>query len=80
MMFHEMSRKHTKVEYATSEGREQSPERARKVQQARKNARFNLDDRIRLELSCEGEWREAVEAHQTMIQEATLSIGVTPVG
>jgi isoleucyl-tRNA synthetase len=45
----------------------------RKVQQARKNARFNLDDRIRLELACSGEWKEAVEAHKDMIQEATLT-------
>jgi isoleucyl-tRNA synthetase len=49
----------------------------RKIQQARKNARFNLDDRIVLELACGGEWREAVEAHRSMIQEATLAKGLS---
>jgi isoleucyl-tRNA synthetase len=45
----------------------------RKIQQARKNARFNLDDRIRLELACSADLKDAVEAHKAMIQEATLS-------
>ena len=45
----------------------------RKVQQARKNARFQLDDRIRLEISCSGDWKQAVETHREMICGDTLS-------
>jgi isoleucyl-tRNA synthetase len=45
----------------------------RKVQAARKAADFVLDDRIRLELHCTGELREAAQAHQKMIQEETLA-------
>jgi len=44
----------------------------RKIQAARKNADFILDDRIRLELYCEGAMREAVESYQEMIQKETL--------
>jgi len=46
----------------------------RKVQQARKNADFVLDDRIRLELSCANELAEAVRAHQNMVQRETLAM------
>jgi isoleucyl-tRNA synthetase len=45
----------------------------RAVQKARKNAKFNLDDRIRLELACAGEWLDAARAHEAMIRESTLS-------
>jgi isoleucyl-tRNA synthetase len=44
----------------------------RKIQAARKAADFVLDDRISLELHCSGAVREAVEAHQEMIQRETL--------
>ena len=43
------------------------------MQQARKNADFVLDDRIRLELSCANELAEAVRAHQAMVQRETLA-------
>lgn len=46
----------------------------RKVQAARKSADFNLDDRIRLELSCTGAIAEAVAAYQTMVQKETLTL------
>jgi isoleucyl-tRNA synthetase len=45
----------------------------RKVQQARKNADFLLDDRIRLELGCAGDLAEAVQAHRDLIQRETLA-------
>jgi isoleucyl-tRNA synthetase len=45
----------------------------RKVQQARKNADFMLDDRIRLELGCPGDLAEAVNVHREMIQNETLA-------
>ncbi len=45
----------------------------RKVQQARKNADFLLDDRIRLELGCPGDLAEAVQAHRALIQRETLA-------
>jgi isoleucyl-tRNA synthetase len=45
----------------------------RKIQQARKAADFNLDDRIALELSVTGALRTAAEAHQQMIQDETLA-------
>lgn len=45
----------------------------RKIQQARKNARFNLDDRIALELDCSGGLREAAEAHREMISSEALA-------
>jgi isoleucyl-tRNA synthetase len=45
----------------------------RKIQQARKNADFNLDDRIRLELSCDAEIRDAVEAHRERVVNETLA-------
>ncbi|MCM2279845.1 MAG: isoleucine--tRNA ligase [Oligoflexia bacterium] len=46
----------------------------RKIQQARKNADFNLDDRIALELGCEGALRDAAEAHREMISSETLAL------
>jgi isoleucyl-tRNA synthetase len=46
----------------------------RKIQAARKNADFILDDRIRVELHCTGAIREAVESHQEMLQKETLCI------
>ncbi len=45
----------------------------RRVQQARKNAKFNLDDRIALELHCTGALRAAAEKHQKMISGETLA-------
>ncbi|MFL5815837.1 MAG: isoleucine--tRNA ligase [Bdellovibrionia bacterium] len=45
----------------------------RKVQQARKAADFNLDDRIALEISATGALKTAVETHQQMIQDETLA-------
>ena len=45
----------------------------RKVQQARKNADFILDDRIRLELGCPGDLAEAVKVHREMVQRETLA-------
>lgn len=44
----------------------------RKIQAARKSADFILDDRIRLEMHCNGSLREAVETHQKLIQGETL--------
>jgi isoleucyl-tRNA synthetase len=44
----------------------------RKIQAARKSADFILDDRIRLELYCDGSIREAVEIYQEMIKKETL--------
>ena len=44
----------------------------RKVQQARKNAGFKLNDRIRLELSVEGILKESVLAHRQMIESEAL--------
>jgi isoleucyl-tRNA synthetase len=56
----------------------------RKVQAARKNADFNLDDRIALEVHCDGELKAAAEAHRSMISEETLaksfSISASPSG
>ena len=60
----------------------------RKIQQARKNADFQLDDRIRLELSCSTEeLASAVRAHQDMICKESLarefalhSTGAQPTG
>lgn len=45
----------------------------RKIQQARKAADFNLDDRIALEISATGALRTAAETHQQMIQDETLA-------
>jgi isoleucyl-tRNA synthetase len=45
----------------------------RKVQQARKNAKFNLDDRIVLNLHCTGEYLEAIEHHQALLCGETLA-------
>jgi isoleucyl-tRNA synthetase len=46
----------------------------RKVQAARKNADFIIDDRIRLELGCSGDLAEAAKAYQQMIQQETLTL------
>lgn len=67
------------IEVDPTVGREQqleglAREVIRKVQQARKNADFILDDRIRLELNCPGELGEAVKFHQAMIQHETLAV------
>jgi isoleucyl-tRNA synthetase len=43
----------------------------RKVQAARKTADFILDDRINLELSCQGALSEAAKEHQAMISRET---------
>ncbi len=45
----------------------------RKIQAARKSADFILDDRISLELYCEGELKDAVEHHLEMIKNETLT-------
>ncbi|AKU90803.1 isoleucine--tRNA ligase [Vulgatibacter incomptus] len=48
----------------------------RNVQAARKSADFLLDDRIRVELRCDGLLRQAIEAHQEMIAAETLSVSL----
>lgn len=45
----------------------------RKIQAARKSADFQMDDRIVLELACEGAMLDAVNAHKDMIQTETLT-------
>ncbi|HAG92243.1 MAG TPA: isoleucine--tRNA ligase, partial [Bdellovibrionales bacterium] len=45
----------------------------RKIQVARKTADFQMDDRIRLEISCGAQVLEAVQAHKDMIVKETLS-------
>lgn len=45
----------------------------RKVQAARKSADFQMDDRIQLEIACDGALREAVEHHRDMILGETLT-------
>lgn len=45
----------------------------RKVQQARKNADFKLDDKIVLEISCDGALSAAVVAHQSTLVAETLT-------
>ena len=45
----------------------------RKIQQARKNADFQLDDRISLELCCAGDLKSAVTAHLALLQSETLT-------
>jgi isoleucyl-tRNA synthetase len=45
----------------------------RKIQQARKNADFQLDDRISLELHCDGDLKSAVETHLKLLQSETLT-------
>lgn len=45
----------------------------RKIQAARKAADFQMDDRIRLEIACDGAVREAIEAHRDMILGETLT-------
>ena len=56
----------------------------RKVQQARKAADFQLDDRISLELFADGALARAARTHETMICEETLaskfSFTSTPIG
>lgn len=59
----------------------------RKIQAARKSADFRLDDKIELEISCEGELLDALNAHRervisdTLTQKLTLvSFGVEPHG
>ncbi|MBU6376737.1 MAG: isoleucine--tRNA ligase, partial [Bdellovibrionales bacterium] len=44
----------------------------RKIQQARKNAGFKLNDRIRLELGVAGVLKESVLAHREMIEAEAL--------
>jgi isoleucyl-tRNA synthetase len=67
------------IEVDPTVGREQTLEGLareiiRKVQQARKNADFILDDRIRLELGCPADLVEAAQFHQAMIQRETLAV------
>jgi isoleucyl-tRNA synthetase len=46
----------------------------RKVQAARKSADFQLDDRIELQLGCDGALRKAAEKHQKLIMGETLAL------
>jgi isoleucyl-tRNA synthetase len=48
-------------------------EMIRKVQQARKNAKFILDDRIQLEVYCQGDFKSAFDHHRAMISAETLA-------
>jgi len=56
----------------------------RRVQMARKNADFNLDNRIELQLNCEGNLKAAVEVFESYITSETLaekfSFVATPAG
>lgn len=45
----------------------------RKIQAARKTADFQMDDRISLEIACDGALKEAIEHHQSMILSETLT-------
>lgn len=45
----------------------------RKIQAARKSAAFKLDDKIRLEIACEGAIADAVKAHQERVVSETLT-------
>lgn len=54
-----------------------SREVLRKVQQARKNAKLNLNDRIVLELSLSGELLAAAQAHQKTIASEALALSVS---
>ncbi len=54
-----------------------SREVLRKVQQARKNAKLNLNDRIVLELSLSGELLAAAQAHQRTIASEALALSVS---
>lgn len=45
----------------------------RKVQQARKQAQFILDDKIKLELCCEGSLLQALKAHEATLKAETLT-------
>ena len=44
----------------------------RKIQSARKSADFNLDDRIEIQVLCNGELEKAARAYQDRIQKETL--------
>jgi len=46
----------------------------RRIQIARKNADFKLDDRIRLQVHCEGDLKAAVDEVQQKIQAETLAL------
>lgn len=45
----------------------------RKIQQARKTADFQMDDKITLEIACDGALLEALNAHKDMIVSETLT-------
>ncbi len=45
----------------------------RKIQQARKTADFQMDDKITLEIACDGLLLEALNAHKEMITGETLT-------
>jgi isoleucyl-tRNA synthetase len=45
----------------------------RKIQMARKTADFKLDDKITLEIACEGVLLDALNAHKEMITSETLT-------
>ena len=53
-----------------------SREIIRRVQMARKNAQLNLDDRIKLQIRCSGELKEAALAHKSAIQNEVLAIHI----
>jgi isoleucyl-tRNA synthetase len=54
-----------------------SREVLRKVQQARKNAKLNLNDRIVLELALSGELLTAAKAHQKTISSEALALSLS---
>ena len=53
-----------------------SREVIRRIQVARKNAALNLDDRIEIEVHCEGDLKRALEKHQNDIQTETLGVSL----
>jgi len=54
-----------------------SREITRKIQVARKTADFNLDDKVNLQLSCQGALKEAAETHLAKICSDTLATKFT---
>jgi len=46
----------------------------RALQQARKDAGFEITDRIKVRVQAEGDWQKAVETHRAFIMEETLAL------